>query len=267
MGLELYHNDMSTCAKKVRLVLAEKSLRWKGHHMDLRAGDTRTKEYIENLNPGGYVPTLVDDGKVICESNVIMEYLEDAYPEPVLRPVEPYERSKMRLWTKQLDEGIHAATGAVSSCVAFRYQMIANRSEEEIDRFIQKIPDVSRRERSRDYILRGIESSYFRPALMRFEKLWKDIEKALEEHKWLAGNTYSLADIAYTPYITRFEHLQFMGVLKNRPNLSNWYDRIKARPSYEEALRKWFNPNYLRLMEEKGIKAWPKVEEIISQEK
>ena len=48
--IQLYHNDMSTCSQKVRLVLCEKNLPWKSHHMNLRAGDTRTKEYIQYLN-------------------------------------------------------------------------------------------------------------------------------------------------------------------------------------------------------------------------
>ena len=48
--LELYHNDMSSCSQKVRLTLEEKNLTWKGHHMNLRKGETRSKEYIAKLN-------------------------------------------------------------------------------------------------------------------------------------------------------------------------------------------------------------------------
>ena len=67
--IELYHNDMSVCAAKVRSVLAEKRLEWKGIHMDLRAGDTQKAEYLK-LNPNAGVPTLVHDGRVIIESTV-----------------------------------------------------------------------------------------------------------------------------------------------------------------------------------------------------
>ncbi len=97
--LELYHNDMSTCAQKVRLTLAEKGLEWQGHHMDLRAGDTRTPEYIK-MNPGAVVPTLIDNGTIICESTVIMEYLDDAYPDIGVRPTDAIERARLRGWTK-----------------------------------------------------------------------------------------------------------------------------------------------------------------------
>lgn len=261
--IELYHNDMSTCSKKVRLVLAEKALGWTGHHMDLRAGDTRTPDYIANFNPLGVVPTLVDDGTVIYESNVIMEYLDDAYSDKPLRPADPKERAKMRLWTKQLDEGVHAATGVISTCIAFRYQMFDGRSEADVRAFIDKIPDEARRERSHDMVFTGIESKHFAPAIHRFEKLFDDMESALQQSAWLTGETYSLADIAYTPYLTRFDHLKLLGALDKRPRLADWYQRVRARPSYPEALGKWFNPKYLTLMDEKGKEAWQKVREII----
>lgn len=122
--LELYHNDMSVCAQKVRFALAEKKLAWEGHHLNLRAGDQQEPEYLK-LNPNAVVPTLVDDGNIIIESTVICEYLDDAYPEPKLKPVNAVGRARMRLWTKQLDEGVHAATSVVSSAIAFRYQKLA----------------------------------------------------------------------------------------------------------------------------------------------
>src|SRR4051812_6777343 len=55
--LELYHNDMSVCAAKVRLTLAEKGVPYTGHHLNLRAGDQREPGYLA-LNPKGVVPTL-----------------------------------------------------------------------------------------------------------------------------------------------------------------------------------------------------------------
>jgi len=88
---------------------------------------------------------LVDDGTVVIESTVICEYLDDAYPEPRLRPTDPVGRARMRLWTKQLDEGVHAATSVVSSAIAFRYQKLAI-GMEELEKFHQKMPDPIKRE-------------------------------------------------------------------------------------------------------------------------
>ena len=77
--IELYHNDMSVCAQKVRFALGEKALVWKSHHLNLRAGDQQKPEY-RRLNPNAVVPTLVDSGRVIIESTVINEYIDDAIP-------------------------------------------------------------------------------------------------------------------------------------------------------------------------------------------
>jgi glutathione S-transferase len=93
--LELYHNETSTSSQKVRLVLAEKELTWESRHLNLWRGDQHAATYL-SLNPKGVVPTLVDDGIVIVESTVIMEYLDDAYPHRPLRPAAAGEGARMR---------------------------------------------------------------------------------------------------------------------------------------------------------------------------
>lgn len=259
--LELYHNDMSTCAQKVRFALAEKGLKWRGHHLNLRAGDQQKPDYLK-LNPNAVVPTLVDDGTPIIESNVINEYLDDAYPDPPLRPRDSRARARMRLWTKQLDEGVHAATGVISTGIAFRYQKLA-RSSQEIEAFLDRMPDPGKRERSRDTILKGVDSIFFADAIKRFDRLLGDMEEALADGLWLAGTDFSLADIAYAPYLTRLEHLQLHFMWRKRPRLADWFERIKSRAGYKTGIGEWFNPSYLPLMEEKGKETGARIQAIL----
>lgn len=259
--LELYHNDMSTCAKKVRVALAEKGLDWKGHHLNLRAGDTQTPEYLK-LNPGGVVPTLIDDGTVIIESTVINEYIDDAYPDRPLRPKDAVERARMRLWTKQLDEGVHAATGVISACIAFRHQHL-KKTPEQIADYLAKIPNAERRARTRQSIELGVDSPQFPDAIKRFEKLLGDMEAALADNKWLAGGSYSLADVNYTPYMIRLEHLQLGAMIDRRPKVKAWGERLKERPSWAKGIGEWLNQAYIGLMEEKGMETWPKAKRIL----
>src|SRR5215469_12289029 len=112
--LALYHNDMSLCAQKVRVCLAEKGLEWENRHLVLRAAEHQQPWY-RKLNRRAVVPTLIDGDKVIPESNVILEYLDETFPDPPLAPRDPFGRARMRLWTKQLDEDIHDASAAVIS--------------------------------------------------------------------------------------------------------------------------------------------------------
>src|SRR3954469_13432701 len=103
--LALYHNDMSSCAQKVRICLSEKGLEWENRHLNLRAGEHQQPWYLK-LNRRAVVPTLIDGDHVVPESNVINEYLDETYRERPLMPSEPYGRAKVRLWNKQLDEDI-----------------------------------------------------------------------------------------------------------------------------------------------------------------
>jgi glutathione S-transferase len=261
--IELYHNDMSTCAQKVRLTLAEKGLDWTGHHLNLRAADQQQPAYLK-LNPNGVVPTLAHDGTVVIESNIINEYIDDAWPDPPLRPETAQGRAAMRAWTKQLDDGVHAMIGVLSSCIAFRHQHFANKTEDEIRDYLDRMPDAAKRERQYENIFKGVESKFFIGGLRRFDKLLGDMEAALADAPWLAGNRFSLADIAYAPYATRLDHLQMSGLWDERPRFADWYERLRARPAYKTALTDWFNDAYLPLMEEKGNEVWPRIREILA---
>ena len=77
--LELHHTNVSTCSQKVRLVLAEKRLEFESHEVDLIGGAQHDSEYVK-LNPNHVVPTLIHDGRVLIESTLINEYLDDAFP-------------------------------------------------------------------------------------------------------------------------------------------------------------------------------------------
>jgi glutathione S-transferase len=259
--LALYHNDMSSCAQKVRLTLAEKNLDWESRHLDLRAGEHQQDWYVK-LNPRAVVPTLIDGDVVVPESNVINEYLDERFPDPPLKPDDPFGRAKMRLWTKQLDEGVHDAGIAVLSfALAFRHQYL-NRGEAGKS-MLESIPDPIKRERRRDVIENGLDSRHFKTAVARLLELYRDMDAALESHPWLAGDRYSIADAAFTPYVVRLEHLDVLGLLDATPRTADWYRRITARPSFQDAIRRWENAGYLQLMKRQGRENWPKIKGIV----
>jgi glutathione S-transferase len=260
--IELYHNDMSVCAQKVRFVLGEKALKWESHHLNLRAGDQQKPDYIK-LNPNAVVPTLVDDGNVIIESTVINEYLDDAYPEPSLRPIDAGARARVRLWTKQLDESVHAATRTISNAIAFRHQKLALGTE-ALTALHEKIPDPKKRAESWENITKGVDSLYVADAARRFDRLLADMEAALSEAPWLAGETFSLADIGYAPYILRLQDLQLQFLWDKRPHIPAWFDQVGKRPGYKAAFDEWPNESYAALMREKGAEAQPRIKAILA---
>ena len=82
--LELYHSGLTTCSKQVRHCLREKGLAYTSRYVELWRYENLSPAYL-NLNPNGVVPTLVHDGDAIINSFCINEYIEDAFPEPVVR--------------------------------------------------------------------------------------------------------------------------------------------------------------------------------------
>ncbi len=263
MALELHHAGMSTCAQKVRILLAEKDLPWISHEMNLRLRDQHRPEYLA-LNPNGVVPTLVDDGAPIVESTVICEYLDDRYPEPPLRPADALDRARMRIWTKRLDEGLHFHTGVLSGSIAFRHQHLA-RPVDERQAYIEGIPDARRRERQRQQLELGMEAPQFRDAVLAFDSFLTDLEDQLGRTTWIAGDSFSLADIAYAPYIIRLDELQLWRWMDRRPGIRHLYDQLKDRVSFTLGYLDWRNDAYCDLMRETGAEAWPRIEKIVAE--
>ena len=102
--MKLYQTYLSPFPTRVRLLIYAKGLKVEilephGFH-----GDTRPKGDYLAVNPIGRVPALVlDDGSVLPESEVICEYLEDAFPEPTLRPADPKALARVRLLSRISD--------------------------------------------------------------------------------------------------------------------------------------------------------------------
>jgi glutathione S-transferase len=103
-AMKLFQTYASPFPTRVRLLLYAKGIEVEiieppGFH-----ATTEAKGDYLKINPIGRVPTLVlDDGRALPESEVICEYLEDAWPEPSLRPADAWDRARMRLLSRICD--------------------------------------------------------------------------------------------------------------------------------------------------------------------
>ena len=249
---ELYHNAMSVCAQKVRVALAEKGIAYTGYDLDIRAGECRTPAYLA-LNPNGVVPTLVVDGVAVTESTIICEYLDDAFPDVPLRPADPIVRTAMRLWTIKPDAGMHKAFGLLSFAVAFRLQdsskQMANRKPSEA---INDLMDVMKH---------GLDSPEIALRIGVVSKLLHDMSARLADHDWLAGDAFSLADIAMLPYVCRLRDLNQAWLWADGDRyaaVGAWLERCYAKRGYA-GISDFFDAKYLAVMEAAGREAEPKI--------
>jgi len=231
--MKLYHAGVSTCSQKVRLVLAEKSLDYDSEFVDLQRGGQFAPDYLRK-NPAGVVPTLEDSGLTLVESTLINEYLDDAYPEVPLRPEDPGLRHQMRLWCKKIDE-LHPHCGVQTYAIGARPGLLA-RPAAEVAKLVAAIPDPARRALRRSVIDDGVAAPAFVDAYVAHDGFFADVDTALHNSDWLAGDGFSLADAALLPYVLRVDHLGLSALFEDRPSLMSWYQRICARPSYEVAV-------------------------------
>lgn len=231
MALELFHNDRSTCSQKVRICLAELELDWVNRHVDLGSGEHLAPDYLA-INPNGVVPALVHDGRPVIESTVICEYLAEVFPRPVdLSPHDPVDRAAMRAWLRFIDEvpSMAVRVPTFNRIVHFYQKM----SAEEFEAFAARMP------LRKHFFLRmgqdGFDETETEAALDQLQGTIGRMERALEDGAWIIGDQYTIADLCLAPLFVRMQDLGMADLWAGRPNVTDWYGRITARPAFQKA--------------------------------
>ena len=229
--LELYHSGLSTCSKQVRQALVEKALPYVSRYIELQHHDHLSAAYLAR-NPWGVVPTLVHDGHTIVNSAAINEYLDDAFPEPPLRPSEPAARARMRLWTWAADM-IHPALQDATYDGVLKDRM-AHFDADDVARLVDRMPAPERGQRLRRMVDGGIDPNAIDFAFERLAFVIGRAEDGLANGPWLAGDTYSLADISMLAIVHRVFELRPALVDRDSfPRVNDWRDRSMARPAVQ----------------------------------
>jgi glutathione S-transferase len=265
--LELYHHGSSVCAAKVRFALAEKGLDWTGHYVDILKGEQFEPAYLA-INPKGVVPCLVHDGRIIPESTVICEYAEEAFPDaPRIYPDDPYRRAQVRIWTKAVDEELHPACSALTYVLSHRHTILRN-GVGSFDDFLARGGTEGRSARTLkwQWIQQGLDAPGAADKIRLYDGYLHRMEEALAESEWLAGDSFSMADIALAPYVNRLAVLSCQGMWQDGrlPRLEAWFERLRARPTFEPAFRKWMPDDLAAEMTANGERSWPAVRDILA---
>ena len=237
--LTLFHYDRSTAAQRVRLALDEKGISWKSVVVDTARGDVENlPDDYHRLNPKGLVPVIIHEDVAIPESLVILEYLEDAFEAVPLRPALPADRARMRMWMRRIDESVHVASRIIGVCIVNRH-IYREKGDAKIEEYYRKMKDGVRKKNDLVNIEQGLESPLLPDAVRTFRLLFEELDRWLADNSWLAGDSYSLADVALVVYVRRLESFMMAPLWENLGNLNEWYRRIEARPAYVKAVIDW----------------------------
>ncbi len=201
----LYHQALSPFCRKVRIALREKSL-----DFELRVENVweRRREFL-SLNPAGEVPLLIEpDGTAICDSAAICEYLEESTPDPKLIPGGPHARAEVRRLVAWFDR----------------------KCGKEVSGYLiaEKVTKRLRGDGAPD-------SRAIRAAKENIRYHLDYIGWLTERRTWLAGDSFSLADIAAGAHLSAIDYLDDVPWSDYEP-AKHWYARIKSRPSFRPLL-------------------------------
>jgi glutathione S-transferase len=174
--LTVYEHNESVCCQKVRIVLSEKEIPHDVVNISFEKREQHTPEF-EAINPKGKVPVVVHDGRVITESTVIIEYLDEAFPGPQLMPKEPYWRARRRLWARWIDDEMHIPH---ISTLSFNIAMT------EILGYKKDVHAAGPRGAPPPFMFVGIESKEMLNSLQAYERFLKEMDVTLADNRWLA---------------------------------------------------------------------------------
>ena len=236
--LLLYDFGNSVCCQKVRITLRAKGMEWKSIPVNLFTAEQYDPKYLK-LNPKGVVPTLVHDGKPVIESTLICEYIDETFPRPPkLIPADPWQQSRMRLWSKFVDEGLFDGVTELSFSAMFRERM-RTMPEEIRQRRFRNVGDPRRTDRFKSTYELGVQSPFVVHAVAAYERAFKLLEATLAEAggPWILGAEPSLADINLMPFAARLDYLGLLDLwIGDRPRVQAWWGHASAWPYFKSGL-------------------------------
>lgn len=231
--LKLYHWEPVGNSGEPLLLLKEKGIDVKAHYVDLLAFEQHTPAFLK-INPQGQVPVLVHDGKIVTETTLMLFYIEAAFPERPFLPGSAQERYQVHVWSKYADEYL-APSIAMLGWHQTTYPKMKDRLE-GARAGIAKLPP----ERQAVWQL-ALDDAYTQQELAsargRLAVRIGRLEETLSTSRYIAGSSYSLADIMVFFFARALPALAPNLVSERAtPHIIEWLSLNEARPAVRATL-------------------------------
>lgn len=198
--IKLFGNPMSTCTRKVLTVLAETNTPYEMTVIDLGKGEHKQEPHLSR-QPFGQVPTLDDDGFQLYESRAICRYLSAKHGDSLV-PSDLKQRALMDQWQSVEQSNFSPAA------MKFIYHYVFKRTQDD---------------------------AALQSANQMLDTVYATIAKPLSTQSFLTGDTFTVADIGYMPYIEYMQATPAKATLEKHPAVLAWWQRVSERPSWRKA--------------------------------
>ena len=230
MSVTLYHWEPNANSGKPMLTLAEKGVPYESHYLDLLKFDQHQPAYLA-INPDGTIPAMVHGSRVLTESTPMMEYIDDEFPGPPLKPRDPAARWRMRWWMRFFD-AYFAPSLSMIGWQVFVGPAARQRPPEELRAAIDRIPLESRRIAWRKAVFNEFSPEELAESKRRVQFATIALERHLSRFQWIAGDSYSLGDIngfnlGYALPLSQPDHCNDA----KTPHIMEWLRQIYERPA------------------------------------
>ena len=247
-GLHLLHFASSACSQKVRIFLNLKGIDWTPHAINL-ATQKNFEPWFLGINPRGLVPVLVHDGAVYIESNDILAYLEETFPEP--RLIKDGQHQEVSALLREEDD-LHLSLRSLTMRFVVPKFLAAKRpaalAAYEQDRgTVGGVPDDHKEIELRfwrDYERQGVTDAEALAAATRFRKVFERLEVNLGDQAYLLGDSLGVLDIAWFIYTHRLMRAGYP-FARQHPHVNRWYRDLLARDAFAKEVNE---PLPLRLI-------------------
>lgn len=199
--LVLYEHPLSTYAQKLKISLREKGVEFESR-LPTGIGTGSAVDEFARVSPRGEVPALVHDGNAIFDSTVILEYIEDVWPEPAMLPSTAAERARVRMIEDIMDTHVEAIGWGLGELFFFE------RATGEL----------------RDMIVAN--------AREQVQSYHGWLESQLGDRDWFNGDAFGWGDLSVIPYVNGLAGFELAP--KEGSKLADWRARANDRPSVSQ---------------------------------
>ncbi|MFY1824664.1 glutathione S-transferase family protein [Myxococcus fulvus] len=205
--MKVHGHPLSTCTRKVLATLAEKGREAELVLVDLTKGEQKSPTHLAR-HPFGVIPTLEDDdGFVLYESRAIIRYLDRVLPGPSLTPAAPKAYGLMEQFISVEQYYFTPSAFKVTWERLFKPHMGGG----------------------------PVDEARVAEGRQGVAKVFAILDPVLAKQPFLAGDSFSLAEVAWLPDLAFF--LTFdeeKALLAEHKHVAAWWERISGRPAWRK---------------------------------